>query len=203
MSLEMSSHKAVPHPCAADKIRSSARELFYNQGIRAVGVDEIVQKAGVTKPSLYRAFESKNGLTTAYLIDYQQTFWGRIDAICHNHPDNPRAQILAYFDDLALRAAQPGYRGCALTNAIVEYPDPDHPVRREAARLKHEIREWIQQKVSNLKANDPDLLTDGLILLMEGVYTAGQVFYPPGPVIKAGKLARLLLQSSGISADQE
>ncbi|MBO1326482.1 TetR/AcrR family transcriptional regulator [Acetobacter sp. TBRC 12305] len=61
----MSSPKALPRPCAASKIRSSARDLFYNQGIRAVGVGEIVHKAGVTKSSLYRAFGSKDGPTAA------------------------------------------------------------------------------------------------------------------------------------------
>ncbi|MFW7269992.1 TetR/AcrR family transcriptional regulator [Gluconacetobacter sp. Hr-1-5] len=191
----MSSHKTVSRPCAADKIRSSARDLFYNQGIRAVGVDEIVQRAGVTKPSLYRAFDSKDGLTAAYLADYQQTFWDRIDAICHDHPDDPRAQLLAYFDDLARRAAQPGYRGCALTNAIIEYPEPEQPVRQEAARLKQEIREWVRKKVCTLPIDDPDLVTDGLILLMEGTYTGGQVFLSPGPAAQAGKLARLLLDT--------
>lgn len=191
----MSSHKAVARPCAADKIRSSARDLFYSQGIRAVGVDEIVHKAGVTKPSLYRAFDSKDGLTTAYLSDYQQEFWDRIAVICHDHPDNPRAQLLAYFDGLAWRASQPGYRGCALTNAIVEYPEPEHPVRQEAARLKQEIREWVKQKVCALSVSDPDLLTDGLILLMEGTYGGGQVFRAPGPAAQVGKLARLLLSA--------
>lgn len=192
----MSFRKAVSRPCAADKIRSSARDLFYSQGIRAVGVDEIVHRAGVTKPSLYRAFDSKDGLTTAYLADYQQECWDRLNAVCHDHPDDPRAQLLAYFDGLALRAAQPGYRGCALTNAIVEYPEPEHPVRQEATRLKQEVREWVRQKVCALPADDPDLLTDGLILLMEGAYTGGQVFLSPGPAAQAGKLARLLLNTA-------
>ena len=195
----MSSHKAAPGSCAADKIRSSALELFYNHGIRAVGVDEVVNRAGVTKPSLYRAFESKDGLTAAYLADCQQAFWGRINVICHDHPDDPRAQLLTYFDNLARRAAQPGYRGCALTNAIVEYPEPEHPVRQEAARLKQEIREWVRQKVCALRTDDPDLLTDGLILLMEGIYVGGQVFLSPGPAAQAGKLARLLLDSASHS----
>ena len=53
-----------------DRIRQSARELFYREGIRAVGVDEIVNRAGVTKPSLYRSFSSKDALAAAYLAHY-------------------------------------------------------------------------------------------------------------------------------------
>ena len=54
---------------AADRIRASASELFYREGIRAVGVDEVVDRAGVTKPSLYRSFASKDDLAAAYLRD--------------------------------------------------------------------------------------------------------------------------------------
>ncbi|NHO32332.1 TetR/AcrR family transcriptional regulator [Acetobacter fallax] len=192
----MSSSPSPPsRPCAADRIRSSARDLFYNQGIRAVGVEEIVQNAGVTKPSLYRAFESKDGLTTAYLADYQQSFWDRIEEVRRVHPDDPRARILAYFDGLAERASRPAYRGCALTNAIVEYPDADHPVRQEAARLKQDVRDWLRQQAHAMEAGAPDLLADGLILLMEGAYASGQVFASPGPAAQVGILARCLLDA--------
>ncbi len=59
--------EAGPEPkLAVDRIRKTARELFYREGIRAVGVDEIVTRAGVTKPSLYRSFSSKDELAAAY-----------------------------------------------------------------------------------------------------------------------------------------
>ena len=70
---------ARPAP-AADRIRRSARELFYLRGIRAVGVDAIVAEAGVTKPSLYRSFPSKDELAASYLRDYEAEFWRRFDA---------------------------------------------------------------------------------------------------------------------------
>ena len=60
---------------AADRIRASASELFYREGIRAVGVDEVVDRAGVTKPSLYRSFASKDDLAVAYMRDYKLDFW--------------------------------------------------------------------------------------------------------------------------------
>ena len=69
---------AAAPPRAAERIRESARELFYREGIRAIGVDEIVNRAGVTKPSLYRSFASKDDLAAAYLQDYDAAFWERI-----------------------------------------------------------------------------------------------------------------------------
>src|SRR4051794_7566557 len=81
---------------AVDRIRKTARELFYREGIRAVGVDEIVSRAGVTKPSLYRSFSSKDELAAAYLRDYDGEFWVRFEQSAADFPDDPRAQILHY-----------------------------------------------------------------------------------------------------------
>ena len=71
---------------AADRIRETARELFYRQGIRAVGVDQIVTEAGVTKPSLYRAFASKDALAAAYLRDYGRDFFDRFQRVISAMP---------------------------------------------------------------------------------------------------------------------
>lgn len=65
---------------AADRIRASASELFYREGIRAVGVDEVVERAGVTKPSLYRSFASKDDLAAAYMRDYDLDFWEKFES---------------------------------------------------------------------------------------------------------------------------
>ncbi|MCH4091625.1 TetR/AcrR family transcriptional regulator [Acetobacter sp.] len=183
-----------PRPKAADKIRDAAQELFYAQGIRTVGVDEIVQKAGVTKPSLYRLFDSKDGLAATYLADYQQCFWDRIAEVCVIHPDDSRAQLLAYFDGLSERASHPDYRGCGVSNAIAEFPDQNHPVRQAAAALKQEVREWMVRKADVIGARNPALLADGLILLMEGAYACGQSFPSPGPAAAVGQMARLLIE---------
>lgn len=80
----------APKPLlAADRIRKTAREMFYRDGIRAVGVDAIVTQAGVTKPSLYRSFSSKDELAATYLRDYDAEFWARFDAACAAHPGDP------------------------------------------------------------------------------------------------------------------
>src|SRR5215813_7656691 len=70
---------AEPPARAADRIRVSASELFYREGIRAVGVDEVVDRAGVTKPSLYRSFASKDDLAAAYMRDYELDFWEKFE----------------------------------------------------------------------------------------------------------------------------
>src|SRR5688572_7836275 len=123
-------------PKAAERILTTANELFYREGTRAVGVDEIVSRAGATKPTLYRAFPSKDALIAAYLTAQADGFWASFDEAVQTCPQDPRAQILAVFDALGARAARPGSRGCALTNAAVEYPAADHPGRRVSVEHK-------------------------------------------------------------------
>src|SRR3954467_10588201 len=132
MARKSTSGTAAEPKLAADRIRQTARELFYRQGIRAVGVDEIVSRAGVTKPSLYRAFASKDELAAAYLRDYSRDYFERFGAVLARHPGDPRAQILDWLEGLSERATAEGYRGCGITNAVAEHPDPAHPARAAA-----------------------------------------------------------------------
>jgi AcrR family transcriptional regulator len=168
-------------PRAADKIRRTARELFYREGIRAVGVDEIVARAGVTKPSLYRSFSSKDALAASYLSDYEGEFWHRFDAAVAAHPGDPRAQLHEFFSRLAERATRKGYRGCGLTNAAVEYPEPGHPARQVAEAHKRALRRRLTAMAEAMGAPEPEVLADGLQLLLEGAYVSAQLFGPGGP----------------------
>lgn len=181
---------------AADRIRRTARDLFYKQGIRAVGVDEIVHQAGVTKPSLYRSFASKDELAAAYLTDYDCDFWNRFNDPQSRHPGDVRAQLLDYLRGLAQRASKDGYRGCGLTNAAVEYPDPGHPARQVALRNKHELRQRLRQMAAAMGAKNPDLLGDGLVLLIEGTYASGQLFGDDGPAAQVAVVAEAMIDAA-------
>lgn len=180
---------------AGDKIRDSARELFYRDGIRAVGVDEIVTRAGVTKPSLYRSFGSKDELTVAILHESEAGFWLRWDEAMTAHPGDPRAQLLAFFQRLAERSSKEDYRGCTLTNAAVEYPDPDHPARQVAQAHKRDLRARLRAKAAELGAADSDGLGDALTILVEGAYVSSQLFGKGGPSGSLGHAAQALIDA--------
>ena len=187
---------ASPAPRAIDRIRESARELFYREGIRAIGVDEIVSRAGVTKPSLYRSFASKDELAAAYLQDYDAAFWQRFDAGAERHAGDPRAQLRAYLQGLAQRASKDGYRGCGLTNAAVEYPDPAHPARKVAEANKRALRARLVGMAKAMGARDPQALGDGLLLLIEGTFASGQLFGKGGPARVLVAMAERLIDAS-------
>ena len=192
---KIADHPAEPAPRAADRIRASARELFYREGIRAVGVDEIVQRAGVTKPSLYRAFPSKDELAAAYLRDYDREFWPRFESFGDKQPGDARAQVLGYISDLARRAVRDGYRGCGLSNAAVEYPGHTHPARQVAETHKKAFRKRLRELAAAMGARDAHALGDGLLLLMEGIYTTGQQS-AGGPAQSAVAVAEALIDAS-------
>jgi AcrR family transcriptional regulator len=183
-------------PRAADRILDVARKLFYLEGIRAVGVDEIVRRAGVTKPSLYRSFPSKDELAASYLREYEKAFWKRFDAAVAAHPGEPRKQIVTFLAGVGERAVMKGYRGCGMTNAAVEYPEPGHPARLVSENNKRDLRRRLRAMAAEMGAADPDTLGDGLLLLIEGAYISGQLFGPGGPAAAVARNADLLIESS-------
>lgn len=178
---------------AADRIRASARELFYAQGIRAVGVEQIVANAGVTKPSLYRAYESKDELAAAYLRQYGAEIAVTFETVVTPHAGNPRAQFRAWFERLERRVAEPHFRGCGITNAAVEYPEPGHPARAAACDVKQAVRKRFRELTREMGAREPEALADALFLLMEGVYASSQLFDKPGPAKAVSAAADALI----------
>jgi AcrR family transcriptional regulator len=181
---------------AADRILDTATELFYWQGIRAIGVDEIVNTAGVTKPSLYRGFSSKDELAAAYLRGYEKRFWARLDASVEAFPGDARAQILHFLSGVGERATTVNYRGCGLTNAAVEYPEHGHPARVVSENNKRQLRERLRAMAAEMGARDAAVLGDGLLLLLEGVYATAQLFGPDGPANSVAKVAETLIDAS-------
>lgn len=180
-------------PPARERVFRAARELFYARGIRAVGVDEIVGEAGVTKPSLYRSFPSKDDLVVACQADSDRRFWAWWDRQAARHPGDPKAQLAALFGALVVKTTSDQYRGCPMTNAAVEFPEPDHPNRRIAEANKAKLRQRLRALARELGVADADGLGDGLTLLMEGAFCTGQMFGPDGPQAAVARAAAALV----------
>jgi AcrR family transcriptional regulator len=167
---------------ARDKVFEVAADLFYRQGVRAVGVETIVKQAGVAKISLYRSFPSKDDLVVAYLEDRNAAFWQHWEEALASYKGNPRAQLRAIMTSLAQRAMQPGYRGCPFINYCVEFPEPACLGRKIAEANKREIRRRFVEIAEALGARQPKQLADGLLLLVEGAYASSQTIGgPKGP----------------------
>ena len=178
---------------ARERLLAVAGELFYRQGIRSVGVDEIIAAAAVAKMSLYRSFASKDALIAAYLGEQDEGYWRHWDAVIERHPEGPRAQLLALFRALARRAARPDWRGCPFTNAAIEFPEPNHPGRRVAEAHKRELRRRLRDLARAAGAHEAAALGDQLVLLYEGVYASVQTFGAKGPAAAVVQAADALI----------
>jgi AcrR family transcriptional regulator len=185
---------------AREKILQTASELFYREGIRAIGVDTIVEKSGVAKTSLYRWFPSKDALIAAFLEDQDRRFWQWWDKVVARHPGAPHEQLRALLAGMVKRLGSPQYRGCPFMNTTVEFADADHPGRVVARANREQMRRRLNGIVSALGAADPARLTDQLVLLINGAYAAAQVVGNLGPQQELIEAAETLIAAKLASA---
>src|SRR5438132_11978799 len=150
----------TPSGSPGTRILAAADRLFYQRGIRAVGVDAIAAEAGVSKRTLYNYYATKDDLIAAYLV-------ARFKHIAPS--DAPaREQILGYFDYLERVFANPKFRGCPYVNAVAELSDPKHPAASIAIQFKEQRRDWFRTLLERLGVRDPGALATQLQLLVEG-----------------------------------
>ncbi|MBA3675876.1 MAG: TetR/AcrR family transcriptional regulator [Sphingosinicella sp.] len=180
---------------AAQRLSESAKELFYKRGIRAVGVDEIVNHAGVTKPSLYRSFASKDDLITSCLREHAEDGRARWEKMLALSPGDPRRQLSNVIQSYGEIAASDDFRGCAFVNAAVEFPDPAHPAHEYSCKMKVETRDNFLALIRQLPVAQPDTLADGLMLLLEGAQAARHTFCGAGPTVSLVEVAEALIDT--------
>jgi AcrR family transcriptional regulator len=184
-------------PAAQQLLIRAAGELFYREGVRAVGVEAVVEHAGVNKMSLYRQFSSKDDLVVAYLERADEQFFALFDKSIGKHVGDPVRQIVQYFEDLTQRASVEGYRGCPFVNVSAEFPDASHPARQCVARNKTRLMERLTTLATQAGADDPEALANALALLIEGVYAASQTYGPGcGPIQAAARVAAQLVAAA-------
>ncbi|QQC63351.1 TetR/AcrR family transcriptional regulator [Paraburkholderia ginsengisoli] len=184
-------------PQAQRNLLRAASELFYREGVRTVGVDAVVERAGVNKMSLYRQFSSKDELVMAYLEQQDERFFGYVERSFAQHPGEPAKQLQQYFDDLAVRASVSDYRGCPFVNVSVEFSDTAHPARQFVFRNKERLMARLVELSTAAGADDPEALANALGLMIEGVYAASQTYGPGcGPILAAPKAAAQLIAAA-------
>jgi AcrR family transcriptional regulator len=164
----MTRKRDLARPSARKRIFDTASEMFYRNGIRAVGIDAIAARADTTKMSLYRSFSSKDELVAEWLRDHDAKFWQTWDAMSQKYSGEARKQLQAAFALLAKHVSDPAARGCPMANAAVEITDKDHPARRVIETHKAKLRMRLAGLCQGTGASEAALLADELFLLMEG-----------------------------------
>lgn len=154
----------------------AAIELFYSHGFQAVGIDQIIASAGVTKTTFYKHFESKDELLVAAIRQrdqWEMDAWST--AVRKMAGDDPRAQLLAFFDVLDVWFNSPDFRGCQFINAAAEFPNPHDPVHAIAAEHKRKSRDLFRDLAISAGLTDPERFADQYTALVEGTLVLRQV----------------------------
>lgn len=157
-----------PTPARKELLRT-AGDLFYGEGIRAVGVDAITSRSGVALMTLYNHFGSKDELVIAYLRERSDRFGEWLQAQLAELDGSANDRLLGIVDTFADHLAAPRFRGCAFVNAMVEFPDRDHPVHTVIADHKRAVRGIIAQHVEDVGFENSDVLAAQLMVVIEGL----------------------------------
>jgi AcrR family transcriptional regulator len=180
-------------PTAKERILATANALFYEEGIRAVGIDKIIEQSGIAKMTLYRHFASKDDLVVAYLSALIHAYWVWFDQVIAANVGKPRLQMLDLFDALAAKLRANDCRGCAFSNVVTEFPNPQHPGRQVALAHSLEVRKRLTALAEQAGASDPARLGDQLALLLDGAYAQGQKSAGGQAALHARDMADILM----------
>jgi AcrR family transcriptional regulator len=173
----------APVETVRDRILATARELFYREGVRGVGVDTVVAQSGVAKTSLYRWFPSKDQLIASVVEEEAKARWAAWDRTAERVADQaPRDRLRAHLAAILKFVGSPAYRGCPFMNVSSELPDPQHPARLVALEALRELSRRVRQLIDAIEGvRDPAQLTDQLVLLINGTLDTAMCLGPDGP----------------------
>ncbi|HKX75906.1 MAG TPA: TetR/AcrR family transcriptional regulator [Acidimicrobiia bacterium] len=162
---------------ARQRILETAQRLFYRDGFRAVGIDTIIEEAGVAKMSLYRHFPSKDDLIVAYLEEANRQYWEWLDGAVADVED-PVEKLIGMFEAIEKLATTPACSGCTFQGTAAEFPNRDHPGHQVAIDHKIQVRVRFARLAAEAGLRDPEQLGDQLLLLMDGAWAAVRMFGP-------------------------
>ena len=188
----MAVHQAAK-PSARERLLAAANELFYTEGVHTVGIDRVIEQAGVAKASLYNTFGSKDELVHAYLEGRHAAMVARITKAVARY-DNPRDRLLGVFDAQGELFAEPGFRGCAFASASAESPGD------LVARAADAYRGWVRGLLTDLAraagVPDPERLGRQLHLLYDGASQSARMDHDPSAATAARAAAETLLDKA-------
>jgi AcrR family transcriptional regulator len=177
-----------------DRLLEAASELFYAEGVQSVGINRVIEHAGVAKDSLYRTFGSKEELVCAYLNARHEETLARLRSAVAATED-PIERLLAVFDAQAQLFNTPGFHGCAFTAAAAEAP-PGGRIDTTAESYRHDIHALFSELAVAAGAPDPALLASQLQLVYDGGGLAARMDRNPGIATPARAAASALITAA-------
>src|SRR5262245_11041569 len=153
---------------ARQRIVETADRLFYQEGVRAIGIDRIIAEAGVAKMSLYRHFPSKDDLILEVLKYREAAVLDFFRAAMERHGKKAKNPLRAFFAALKDFLESPGFRGCPFQNAAVELADPKHPGTEFVRGHKQRFNEFLRGLIEDSLGKAAVKVAPAVMILVEG-----------------------------------
>jgi AcrR family transcriptional regulator len=183
-----------------ERILETAADLFFTQGFRATGINEVIARSGVAKATFYNHFPTKDDLCLAYLRDRNTNEFEAISAFVHDHV-TPQERFLAVMESVQPWLEANNLRGCAFLNMVAEVPDPRNLLRKEGLEHYESLRRLIQDLAQDLIRSDVQkydsldvqVLTDNYLVVLGGAIAMTEIYHDIWPAIQGVKLIKRLI----------
>ncbi len=157
---------------AKGRILETANVLFYEDGIRNVGVDRIISASSVTKATFYKHYRAKDNLIVEYITARHASVRANVEAMIENSPDAGSA-LREFVAAIIAEIDTPGFRGCPFINAAAEFPDAEHPVRKVVTSHREWYVDTLAELLKDMGHPVPGDAADELLLARDGALSGG------------------------------
>jgi AcrR family transcriptional regulator len=187
--------RAPARASARDRLLRSAGELFYRDGVRSVGIDRVIEHAGVAKATLYNAFGSKEELIRAYLRGRHAHTRERMERELEARYDTPRARLVGVFEVQGLDFGDPDFRGCGFLRASAE-SSPGGAVDEVSGEYRSWVRELFVDLARQAGVAQPERLARQLVLLFDGASVSAWMDTDPTAAVASRTAAEALVDAA-------
>jgi AcrR family transcriptional regulator len=186
--------RTAEHASARERLLDAASQLFYDEGVQSVGVDRVIERAGVAKATLYSVFGNKEGLVRAYLTAHDEGIRERMARELARYK-TPRERLLGVFEVQGLRFTETGFRGCAFARASAESSEGS-----SVDEVGEHHRAWLRSLFVDLAtdagARNPEQLAQQLMLLYDGAGISAWMDHDPSAANAARFVAVALVDTA-------
>ncbi|MBB4122498.1 TetR/AcrR family transcriptional regulator [Martelella radicis] len=191
--MTVAASKAKP---ARERIIDAASTLFYQEGIRTVSVDAVVEKAGVTKKTLYYHFKSKDDLVAEYLSVRDQPNLKLFETWFESAEGDAADKVEAIFLGLAKSARHPKWKGCGFLRTAAELANlPGHPAMKIGSGHKKKFEDWLAKQFGEKRIADPAAIARQVVLLMDGAFSTMLIHRDAAYAEEAGRAAKSIVRA--------
>lgn len=160
---------------ARERILATADRLFYDTGIRSVGVDRVIAESEVARMTFFRHFPTKDDLVASFLRRRVRRAEEELAGVRAVHDDDPRAVLAFFAAGVSSERARPGFRGCEFINTSAEFCDPSHPARGISAAHRAWVVAQLADALDRLGHPSPRTTAETLLMLRTGAVVASSL----------------------------